>query len=1083
MRKKYYTLAHGLLSVVLLIFFLSPAMAEEYPLEILGQKVTDANKDKLHEISGITPGADAEFKYLPVDKTLVMKNITANVVGQYAIKNTGIEKLRILVEGKNNLNANKTVCLFSASTLIEGDGELAITTTSGAGILLQNASTLTISDASLTVKGEKWGISGDKKETLVLNDARLKAQGSVGAIDDLAALTLKDAKIIVPQKGVFQEQKHAVVDQYGTKVTTVNIEAVYDLYILEEQVTKANCDDLSKIKPAAIKLQGEGQFAYNHKKRTLTIKNVEVKEGDADVITNKKISDLKIFVSGNNSLKTQKTALVLNASTALDGNGALSLLTPTAAAISIQKECSLGISNLTLNVEGKWGIVEQSGSAQAKNLTIRNTTLTVKSSDYAIGDFKTFSIQECAIIKPENGRWDEGKHAIVTPEGEKAKEVKIALIKVERVELEPKSLKRKVGEEWTFTAKVYPTNATNTALSWSSSDPKVATIDNGLLKAVGRGKTTITVTTKDGGHTDQCEVTVIETFVLTKKITGEGTLTLTGNAGEPLNLDEVLYGTIVKVVATPAEAKGYVLKELKANNVPIQNNTFTVTANTEVEALFALKTFAIEQQITGEGTLTFTDESDQPLTPSAVPYGTVVKVVATPDKTKGYLLKELKANGLPVQNNRFTMKAATTVTARFEKQTFAVSATVKENKGGTIQLEGASNLNAVEYGTELRVNTTPDTENGYQLKEIWVNGNRLAGNTFTVTSVTKVEAVFEKQTFAVTAQVKDGMGGFVALSGAKNLSAVEFGTELTVVTMPQDGFSLKQILVNGEKLEGNTFVVKETIAVTAEFEKKEGGAPTPKPNPNKTFRVTLTQAEHGTLAIEGYTTETLQRVPENTVLTVLATHEAGYQLKHVLVNQQPLVGNKFTVTADTEVTALFKKQTFAVTAQVKDGLGGFVALSGANNLAEVEAGTELTVVTMPQNGYSLKQIWVNNQPLVGTTFVVKANTEVTVLFEKKGSSDQAGRDNQNKKPEAVEDAVLLSLTVAPNPFTTSLRILNPEGVVGRYELVNAAGWVVRAGELEAEELWIDTEALPTGLYLARFMGQNGAKRVVRVVKH
>ena len=1076
MRKKYYTLPYGLLSVLLLIFFLSPAMAEEYPLEILGQKVTDANKDKLHEIEGITPGADAEFRYLPAERTLVMKNITANVVGQYAIKNTGIEGLHILVTGKNKLNSNKTVCHFSASTWIEGDGELSITTTSGAGILLQNASTLTISDASLTVKGEKWGISGDKKETLVLNDARLKAQGTVGAIDDLAALTLKDAKIIVPEKGSFQAQKHAVVDQYGTKVTTVNIEAVYDLYILEEQVTKANCDDLSKIKPAAIKLQGEGQFAYNHKKRTLTIKNVEVKEADADVITNKKISDLKIFVSGNNSLKTQKTALVLNASTALDGNGALSLLTPTAAAISIQKECSLEISNLTLNVEGKWGIVEQSGSAQAKNLTIRNTTLTVKSSDYAIGDFKTFSIQECAIIKPENGRWDEGKYAIVTPDEEKAKEVKIAPIKVERVELKPKSLERKVGEEWTFTAKVYPTNATNTDLSWSSSDPKVATIDNGLLKAVGRGNTTITVTTKDGGHTDQCEVTVIETFVLTKKITGEGTLTLTDAADQPLTLSEVLYGTVVKVVATPAEAKGYVLKELKANNVPIQNNTFTVTANTEVEALFALKTFAIEQQITGEGTLTFTDESDQPLTPSAVPYGTVVKVVATPEETKGYVLKELKANGVPVQNNRFTMTAATTVTARFEKQTFAVSSSVKDNKGGTIQLEGADNLNAVEYGTELRVNTMPDTENGYQLKEIWVNGNKLAGNTFTVTSVTKVEAIFEKQTFAVTAQVKDGMGGFVAISGAQNLKAVEFGTELTVVTMPQDGFSLKQILVNGQKLEGNTFVVKETIAVTAEFEKKEGGAPTPKPNPNKTFRVTLTQAEHGTLAIEGYTTETLQRVPENTVLTVLTTHEAGYQLKHLLVNQQPLVGNKFTVTADTEVTALFKKQTFAITAQVKDGLGGFVALSGAENFAEVEAGTELTVVTMPAKGYLLAEVQVNGTALPkGTmTFTVTGKSTVTVLFEKK--------EDKASEPQAVEDALLAGIVVAPNPFTTQLRIVNPEGVAGHYEVVNLMGSVLRSGLLDTNELVVDTEALPSGLYFVRLEAQGNAQKTVKLLK-
>jgi len=70
--------------------------------------------------------------------------------------------------------------------------------------------------------------------------------------------------------------------------------------------------------------------------------------------------------------------------------------------------------------------------------------------------------------------------------------------------------------------------------------------------------------------------------------------------------------------------------------------------------------------------------------------------------------------------------------------------------------------------------------------------------------------------------------------------------------------------------------------------------------------------------------------------------------------------------------------------------------------------------------------------------------------------------------------------VAPNPFTAQLRIDNPEGVAARYELVNAAGVVVRTGAFVATEVFVDTEALPAGLYLVRLMGQNGAKRVERV---
>jgi len=84
-------------------------------------------------------------------------------------------------------------------------------------------------------------------------------------------------------------------------------------------------------------------------------------------------------------------------------------------------------------------------------------------------------------------------------------------------------------------------------------------------------------------------------------------------------------------------------------------------------------------------------------------------------------------------------------------------------------------------------------------------------------------------------------------------------------------------------------------------------------------------------------------------------------------------------------------------------------------------------------------------------------------------------------PEAVEDAVLAGISVAPNPFTSQLRIVNPEGIVARYTLVNTLGGVVRSGVLSGTEV-VDTEALPAGLYFVRVTGQNGATRVLRVVK-
>ena len=61
----------------------------------------------------------------------------------------------------------------------------------------------------------------------------------------------------------------------------------------------------------------------------------------------------------------------------------------------------------------------------------------------------------------------------------------------------------------TLTATVAPDNATNQAVTWTSSDSAVATVDqNGVVTAVAPGTAVITATTADGGKTASCTVTV-----------------------------------------------------------------------------------------------------------------------------------------------------------------------------------------------------------------------------------------------------------------------------------------------------------------------------------------------------------------------------------------------------------------------------------------------------------------------------------------------------------------------------------------------------------------------------------------------
>jgi uncharacterized protein (TIGR02145 family) len=68
-----------------------------------------------------------------------------------------------------------------------------------------------------------------------------------------------------------------------------------------------------------------------------------------------------------------------------------------------------------------------------------------------------------------------------------------------------------VGTSSTLSATVLPANAANKTVSWTSSNPAVATVNSGVITTHTLGTTTITVTTEDGNKTASCAMTVIMT--------------------------------------------------------------------------------------------------------------------------------------------------------------------------------------------------------------------------------------------------------------------------------------------------------------------------------------------------------------------------------------------------------------------------------------------------------------------------------------------------------------------------------------------------------------------------------------------
>ena len=147
------------------------------------------------------------------------------------------------------------------------------------------------------------------------------------------------------------------------------------------------------------------------------------------------------------------------------------------------------------------------------------------------------------------------------------------------------------------------------------------------------------------------------------------------------------------------------------------------------------------------------------------------------------------------------------------KEASEYAVTVGEIVNGQISIfpEG----NSFVEGTEITVTAAP--AEGYELKEVCVNGKAIEGNTFVLAEDSVITAVFEKIQYAVT--VGEIVNGQISISPEGNSLAA--GTEITVTATPAEGYELKEICVNGKAIEGNTFILTQDSVITAVFEEME----------------------------------------------------------------------------------------------------------------------------------------------------------------------------------------------------------------------------------------------------------------------
>ena len=100
--------------------------------------------------------------------------------------------------------------------------------------------------------------------------------------------------------------------------------------------------------------------------------------------------------------------------------------------------------------------------------------------------------------------------------------VKAKVIPVASVSLDKSALALVVGDKGKLTATVLPEEATDRSVQWSSANPAIASVDEGVVSAVGAGTTSILAKTIDGGFSASCEVTVYPTSKSIKYSTKDG---------------------------------------------------------------------------------------------------------------------------------------------------------------------------------------------------------------------------------------------------------------------------------------------------------------------------------------------------------------------------------------------------------------------------------------------------------------------------------------------------------------------------------------------------------------------------------
>jgi len=493
-----------------------------------------------------------------------------------------------------------------------------------------------------------------------------------------------------------------------------------------------------------------------------------------------------------------------------------------------------------------------------------------------------------------------------------------------------------------------------------------------------------------------------------------------------------------------------------------------------------------------------------------IPWGVICKLVILPKPGC-----EIKAENKPevsgltyISEDSYKVEGtgvSVTVTLMRSMYSYSVVAhdgiTIKAEKilknGKTKLLDDKSQL---IYGDKVILTVTNTDEANLWLKDVAITGlEKIAGeeNTYTVVGnilvapeVVKLISLTLKPNanakFTVTYTEKNEEKSVNVASAELNVKANEktqVSIKITEVNSQHRFLGVKPLMATPSADDPMlyTFEVTEASVVEVLTEAIEYVALTVNCGEHGKLQVAYTepsaaQAGEKSEDVEGEKTLTIEK---GTTVKLKALPDEHFRVAKFQVGQNASFPQEGTLLLKepTQVAVTFEALTYPVSAITHRGKGT-LTLSTLDRQKNVELkqgdlvydGEKLQIAYSADAAFDAKPETLKTEGLKqeGNAYVVTGAVSVSIDFV--------------PKPTAVEDALLAQVVVAPNPFTTQLRLVC-EGVVGRYDLLNAQGVVVRSGNLMGNEQLIETTDLTSGLYLLRLTAASGATKTISVVKN